>query len=317
MRLLRIKDLYWLCVLVMIRIAGWTPARALRQAIAECAGWLGYLVLPKRRQRSAEQLARAYGNQLSPQEVDHIIRECFREYWREALALLPTAADRALLRQARIEGWEHLESALQQGKGAILWEASVFGSRNASKWILQDKGVQVHQVHERNHIGWEGLDRDAPSWLRDRVIAPVFHRWMGRCVASIIWLPESESLAFTRVLLGRLKQNGVVCSTADGGWGQRLASIELLGRTRAFATGMPSLARLSGAPLLPLFCIPDRDGIPTLMIGPPIWAATGMDRQKALQSCVAQWVRLFEAHVRAHPGKYRGWHMVGDDEEAQ
>ena len=317
MRLLRIKDFYWLCVLVLIRIAGWTPARALRQAIANGAGWLGYLFLPQRRQRAAEHLAIAFNDQLSPKEADHIIREYFREYWREALALLPTAGDRALLRQAKIEGWEHLESALQKGKGAILWEASVFGSRNASKWILQHKGVQVHQVHERNHIGWEGMDRDAPSWLRDRVIAAVFHRWMGACVASIIWLRESESLAFTRVLLDRLKHNGVVCSTADGRWGQRLASTEVLGVERGFATGMPSLARLSGAPLLPLFCVQESDGIPTLMIGLPIRATTGTDRQSALQSCVAQWVRLFEAHVRAHPGKYRGWHMVGDDEEAQ
>jgi lauroyl/myristoyl acyltransferase len=316
MRLLKTKDLYWLCVILMIRGAGWIPWWRVRQAIASSAGWLGYAALAKWRKRTAEHLAAAFHDQLSAQQVDQITRECFREYWREALSLLPTAGDRALLRQAEIQGWQHLEKALADGKGVILWEASVFGSRNASKWILRDKGISVHQVHAQNHIGWEGLDPDAASWLSDHVIAGVFRRWMRRFVASIIWLPETESLAFARVLLDLLEHNGIVCSTADGESGQRLASVELLGHKRRFATGMPSLAKLSGAALLPLFCIQDRHGIPTLMIGPPIALNAHADRQTVLESCVAQWVTLLESHVRANPGKYRGW-FTHSEAEAQ
>ena len=33
MRLLRVKDLYWLCVLVMLRVAGWIPWTKVRQAM--------------------------------------------------------------------------------------------------------------------------------------------------------------------------------------------------------------------------------------------------------------------------------------------
>jgi lauroyl/myristoyl acyltransferase len=317
MRLLKIKDLYWMCVILMIRGAGWIPWWKVRQAIANSAGWLGYAVLAKRRKRTAEHIAIAFPDQLGAQEVDQITRECFREYWREALSLLPSAGERALLRQAKIQGWQHLEKARADGKGVILWEASVFGSRNASKWILQDKGISVHQVHAQNHIGWEGLDPDAASWLSDHVIASVFRRWMRRFVASIIWLPETESLAFTRVLLDLLEHNGIVCSTADGEWGQRLASVELLGHKRRFATGMPSLAKVSGAALLPLFCIQDRHGIPTLMVGPPIQVDGRAGRRKALEKCVAQWVRLFESHVRQHPGKYRGWHGFCNDRQLE
>ena len=304
------QDLYWLSIIVMIRVAGWIPWTKVRQAIADGAGWLGYRSSPKRRKRIAEHLATAHGSQLSPQHADQIMREYFGEYWREALSLLPTAGDRAVLGQAKIKGWEHLEHALKKGKGAILWEASAFGSRNASKQILQDRGIAVHQVHAVWHLGWEGIGLRSGTRLRTRLIVPTIQRWMARFVASIIWLPRTESLAFTRVLLDLLKHNGVVCSSADGSWGQRLASVELLGRPRLFATGMASLAKVSGAPLLPLFCIQDREGIPTLMIGPPIQAQTGVDRQRALESCVVQWVRLFESHVTAHPGKYRAWHVV-------
>jgi lauroyl/myristoyl acyltransferase len=133
---------------------------------------------------------------------------------------------------------------------------------------------------------------------------------MARFVESIIWLRQRDSLAFTRPLLHVLKRNGVICSTADGSRGQRLALVQHLGRRRAFATGMVSLAKVSGATLLPLFCVQDDDGIPTLTIGPPIAAEAGAGRQSALQSGVTQWVALFEAHVKAHPGKYRAWHIT-------
>jgi lauroyl/myristoyl acyltransferase len=301
----------------MIRIAGWIPWWKARQVIANRAGWLGYLVLPVWRERIAANLAMAYDKQPSPQETDRIVREYFREYWREALSLLPTAGDRALLRQARIEGWEHLEQALQKGRGAILWEASLFGSRNVSKLILRQKDIPVHQVHAANHLGWTGIDLGSGTWLRRRVVVPTLRRWMASLVESIIWLPETESLAFARVLLQLLKHNGVVCSSADGSQGERLASAEFLGRRRPFATGMASLARVSGAPLLPLFCIQDPEGMPTLIIGPPITVDASANRQGALQSCVEQWVTLLESHVRSHPGKYRGWYTLYDHEQVQ
>jgi len=313
-----VQDLYWLAIVVMIRLAGWIPSWRIRRAIAKGCGWLGYVSSPKRRQRIAKNLAVAYEDQLTQQETDQIIREYFYEYWREALSLLP-AGDRAVLQKANIEGWEHLESALERGKGVILWEASVFGSRNASKQILRDKGIAVHQVHSQNHLGWIGTSLRSGTALRGRVIVPIIQGWMARFVESIVWLRERESLAFTRPLLRVLKRNDVVCSTADGSWGQRLALVEHLGRRRVFATGMVSLAKVSGAALLPLFCVQDRDGIPTLTIGPPIAVEAGEGRQSALQNGVAQWVALFESHVKAHPGKYRAWHITfwegGDREE--
>ena len=149
--------------------------------------------------------------------------------------------------------------------------------------------------------------------MRRRVIVPTLHRWMESLVESIVWLRKGHAVADARVLLAVLRRNGVVCSTADGGWGALLAVVQHLGRRRAFATGMVSLAKVSGAPLLPLFCVQDREGIPMLMIGPPIQLNAGRDRQRTLENSVAQWVTLFESRVTAHPGKYRAWHITFGD----
>jgi lauroyl/myristoyl acyltransferase len=72
---------------------------------------------------------------------------------------------------------------------------------------------------------------------------------------------------------------------------------------------MVSLARISGAALLPLFCVQDGEGIPTLTIGPPIQAQGSAGRRSSLESAIVQWITLLEAHVKADPGKYRAWHI--------
>jgi lauroyl/myristoyl acyltransferase len=316
MRLLTVQDLYWLCVILIIRVAGWLPSLGARKAVTRGAAWLGYHSARNRRRAIEEHVTRAFGGELSDAGRQRVVRTYFREYWREALSLLPTAPDRALLGQAHIQGWQHLQEALEAGRGVILWEASVFGSRNVAKRILQSKGIHVHQVHAPSHIGWEGLDDQSPtSWLREHVIIPVFRTWMGQSVAEIIWLPQTESLAFTRVLLDRLKQNAVLCSTADGRLGERPLQLEFLGHHASYATGLVSLARMSGAPLLPMFCMQDESGRPTLSIERPIRPDAHASRMTASARCVAEWLRLFDSYVRSYPEKYRGWHLFAWDEQ--
>jgi len=310
MRSAILEDLNWLSTIVMIWVAGWIPWWSVRRAIANTAGWLGYVSIPERRQRAAEHLAIAFDGQLSAQATQKIIHEYCREIWREALSLLPKAGDRAVLRQAKIEGWEHLESALAKGNGAILWEASMFGSRNLSKQILRAKGVAVHQVHAEGHLGWTGIALRSGTWLRRRVIVPTIQRWMASLVEGIVWLRRGQSVAVAKVLLDVLKRNGVVCSAADGTWGARLAIVQHLGRPKGFATGMVSLARISGAALLPLFCVQNGEGMPTLTIGPPIQIRVSAGRRSSPESAICRWVTLLEARVKADPGKYRAWHIT-------
>ena len=143
------------------------------------------------------------------------------------------------------------------------------------------------------------------------VIQRFFDNSERQYMADVIYMPGSGSLAFTRLFLRRLKENAILCSTGDGKFGRRLIPLEFLGHIDPFPTGMVSLAKMSGAPILSMFCIRERGGQTRLIIEPPIRIDTGVDRDRGLREGLAQYARLLESYIRKHPEKYRNWHFVG------
>ena len=78
-----------------------------------------------------------------------------------------------------------------------------------------------------------------------------------------------------------------------------------------FATGTVSLAKGSGAAILPVFGIQERTGSIHLIIEPAIHIHSELDRERGLEDAVSQYVALLESYVRRYPERYRGWeHLV-------
>jgi KDO2-lipid IV(A) lauroyltransferase len=306
------RDLCLLPVIALIKAASWSPSPRLKQALVSAIAFVAYLLSRGKRRATRRALSKALDDNLSQADKETIVKESFRVFWSEAFSMLFSPGEEALLRRTTVRGIEHLQTALGDGRGVILWESNAFGKRSLAKRVLHQRGFSVHQVHAENHMGgfYTG-DPGHTTWLRRHVAMPFFHNCTRQFTAEIIYLTRSKSLAFTRVLLKRLKQNAILCSAGDGRQGQGLVPLEFLGQTDLFATGMISLARLSGAPLLPLFCIQERDGTTTLIIEPPIHIETSGDREQNVTNSIRQWVCLLESHIRRYPGKYYCWHRLG------
>lgn len=303
MRLAEAKDLYYLSVVALVAVAGRLPPRA-RSGLAGALGRLAYHTSRTKRRLIESNVAKAFGPGAGRTDI---VRAAFREFWREMLwwaEPLPPGG-------VPIVGLEHLRRALDSGRGAILWESTGFGRRLLAKQALHAAGVAVHQIHGPNNLGGLLADLRFGTRVRDAV-KRFFDRRERRFVAAIIDLPASDSLAFTRDLLGRLARNAVLCISGDGRVGQRLVRLRFLGRTTLFAPGMVSLARLTGAPLLPLFCLPGSDGRPRVVIEPPIRIERRAEREQELRCALEQYATLLEAYVRRHPELYRNWHLLGE-----
>jgi KDO2-lipid IV(A) lauroyltransferase len=315
MRLLGLRDPFLLLVMAVVKVASRLPSSTLRERLATAMGRGAYYLDWGARLRTERNLSIAYDGGLSKDQVHTITKEALREHWAEVLSLLPPRDSRRQPPKVQVQGLEHLFRARENGKGAILWESG-FGRRMLPKRVLGRLGFALHQIHAEYHFA-EFFGGYGPlTWVQRSVLRPFFDSCEREVIAEIIYLPNSDSLAFTRLLLSRLRENAILVSTADGWSGQKLIPLPFLQQTDLFATGMVSLARMSGAPILPLFCIQERGQIARVTIESPLDTQSLASRDQALEGALSQYVRLLEWYIRKHPEKYRRWPFVGASMDA-
>lgn len=294
MRLLA-TDLYYLLVITLIFLVRLAPYHRLREALIDGAAGAAYLFSRAKRRRIERNLREALGN-LDTGRRRRIVRGSLRGLWEDLFG--------APERRAEVRGLERLEAALARGKGVILWESNGLGRRAASKQILQSRGLLVHQVHGANNFGGFFNPDYAATWLRRAVLKPFFDSCERPFVAEIIDLPGSNSLAFTRRLRELLQENAILCISGDGRSGQKLILLPFLGGAEYFSPGMVSLAKISGATILPMFCLRQPEGRTMLVFEEPIRVDAG----------IAQYADMLEAYIRQHPEQYRNWHLLRQGE---
>jgi lauroyl/myristoyl acyltransferase len=292
-------DLYILIVMGLVKAAGTPDFPWLRHFCARGAGYAAsHLSRVKRRQ--IEDGLKAL--ELSKREKSLIAKRVFYVFWYDIFfGLSPCRTAKAAKCNSEVNGVEWLNSALERGHGVILWESSFFGRRMSAKRILHENGYSVHQVHAHDHVG--GF-HNSGSWIGKCIIQPLFDRFETRYVNEIIRLLGPDSFAFSRQFRVRLRQNCIVCIAADVSKGHKLVPIPFLGRTVYFPTGMVSLARLSGATILPLFCIQQKSGQTTVIIESPVPIEDGDDSS---QKTVMHYARLLESYIKNYPEQYRYW----------
>jgi len=275
--------------------------------LVDAAAFIAYHLSRSKRRLIERNLAQTFGESLRPNEITPIVKSSFYQFWLEAFSMRSLSLRRAESTRLTTRGVEHLRQALDKGKGAILWDSSCFGRNVLAKQVLHDHGFSVHQVYGENYAG--GFYTPCPAtWVRRRLIK----RFFGNCekpyVAEVLNLPLWEPLPVMRTLFERLKENRIVCVAGDGTLGWNWVHKRFLWLQRGFSTGMVSLARMTGAPILPLFCIQESDNKIVMIIEPPIESDFTKDRDKASQTCIEQYVNLLDSYIRRHPGQYYGWH---------
>ncbi len=230
----RLSDtvVYWL-----FRAGAWAVPKLPRRAayaLADAAA-LGacYAARPARRNLCAN-LQVVFAT-LPPQEqrrlVHQTMRRCFRTAARNYVDLfrIPLLRAEELDRVLHIEGWEHIEAALGEGKGLVLCMAH-YGNID---WVGQYFALHGFQA-------WVPMEVPRSQRLWELLV-----HLRGSKGLHIV--PEHNSL---RTLLRALRRNEIVGIAADflprGGQG---VPVRFFGRTTRLPEGPAGLARLSGAPI--------------------------------------------------------------------
>ena len=298
------RDPIVLSVIVLIKVVHWFPSSFASRLFVKGFAFIAHHLSKNKKRVIENHLLEMFDGK--PDEVlkSEIVRGVFHEFWEEKFSVALPRGEKRILRGVDIRGIDRLEQAIEKGRGVILWESNAFSNRARSKQILYVKGFRVHQIHSENHL--EGFLNPHPSgtWVQRQVIKRVLEKFEMQYLKEIIYLPRSDSLAFTKTLVDRLSQNAILCVSGDAHAGQKRIPLKLFRHIELFPTGMVSLAKISGATLLPIFCVSEGTDRKCLVIEEPITIDRGLERERGLESGVSQYVRLLESYIRRYPKQY-------------
>jgi len=239
------------------------------------------------------------------------VREYFRNHYIDRLLIFifPRFGVQKIERFVEISGLEHLDAALERGRGAILVHGH-FGPVHLPLVVLARLGYPMKQI---------GLPSDEGlSWIGRNVAFRLRLRYEGKLPAQIIHADSFLRPAFTW-----LRGNGVLMVTGDGSGTEELVGRQLdcrfFRQPVPFPLGPSLLAGKTGAAIVPLFVTPGVNKTYRLVIEEPLVSEkTGDDGAAEM---TGEFVRRLEARVADNPGymhfldRFRPGNLIREDKQ--
>jgi lauroyl/myristoyl acyltransferase len=233
------------------------------------------------------------------EEQNRIVRHAFRNLICNEMEVLkyPALTPGNIDHYIMIEGREHLERALEAGRGAML----LFAHYGANQMVMPAIG----------HRGYAMCQMSAPPtvWpekMPDRVFSPMELRaleWRWACEES---LPVTHINIFGSLkrAFKCLKNNQVLGVAIDGGGGDKRAEVELLGRRAQLSIGALQIALRTGCTILPVFVEREINGRNRMMIQPPLQLPQNGDDQEIVRYGTQLFAKTLGTFVSHHPSYY-------------
>ena len=220
--------------------------------------------------------------------------------WRQYHGFVHVFLDRYRLARGEeirttFEGWDHIVSAAESGRGGIILMSHV-GSWEVAARLLQRYGKKHPGMRLLLYLGAkhrEQIERRQKQSVEE----------IGIRVVSV---PENGGAA-TDILEGLhfLREGGLVSLTGDRLWGrdQKAVTVRFAGGEARIPEIPYVLAMLSGAPLLIFFGYRTGEGRYHLVAHPPLFvtAASRAKRWTAVEAAAQTYADLLAETVQYHP----------------
>jgi phosphatidylinositol dimannoside acyltransferase len=239
-------------------------------------------------------LRRVTGQAATETDLDDLVRAAMRSYaryWLETFRL--PAMDReavAATAGRHTTGTEHLDAAVQSGRGYILALPHMGNYDVAALWLI-----------DRYHRPFTTVaERLSPTALFDRFTD--YRRGIGMEVVPLTGGPQPPAT----ILANRLKAGRGVCLVADRDLSHHGIDVDFFGEPARMPGGPTLLAATTGAALLPAGLWFTDGGGWGQQIMPPVQPA-GPRLSDQVRSGTQQLADAFTQMIRGHPAD---WHMT-------
>lgn len=200
---------------------------------------------------------------------------------------------------SRLEGKEHLDQALERGRGAIV--------------VFFHFGMARMNILALAQNGYDCVFHEIPfTRYREKV-----YPWVARAIMNrenevqeasgrkAILHHSGETL---RALSEALSQNAIIVLMGDGMAASRLVELPFLNGRMPFPTGPARLAALTGAGIVCVFSILEGLFRHRFVVHPAIYCS--QSSSEAIETTVQAYVATFENYVRRYPWAWWSWRRL-------
>lgn len=253
-------------------------------------GMLYYHLVKKRREIALSNLQMAFSNHFTSSECKEICKASFINVGKTCIEFLrfPKLNIENIWRNVTVEGSENLDTALAQGKGAIVFLP---------------------------HFGnWELLSLVYGALIPDRAKAIAFplknarlnaYIWRHRELMSLKLISRHQAI---RETLRALRNNEAVGFFADQNAGPEGVFVDFLGKPASAARAPVVLARKTGAPLLFSLSIRQPDDRHHVYISTPIYVEVSDDAERDIEAYTIQMLKHLETYIHKYPEQWLWLH---------
>lgn len=298
----------------------WIARADLERGVWQAAGWTLTSVLPHRADRAVIAAAHALRRRTNSAELKAIARrisDALPEHYSppQAAALAEewfarsTELSWGRLRELHRTGWrirvdlegaEHLNRALERGRGVVVWFSSFCDSAILMR-ALAENGTRL------SHLSAERHGAPARSRFGIRYVAPVYWSVEQRYLAERIVMRNPASPGYVRQVREALAANRAVSVRGDLAHNASHPST-FLGRPCRFTTGGPRMAHATQAPLVTSATVRLGPGHYKVIIDEELQLPER--RRDFVEEAVAEYARRLARRVGENPADWEGWRWI-------
>ena len=243
----------------------------------------------EQREIVARNLGRVLGHPPESSLVQAATKECFLlygRYWYETFALRTMPWDE-VDRRWSVDGLEHADRALKDGRGAVLVLPHMGNWDAAGHWLCI-KGYRMAAVAEE---------------LKPASVFELFLRHRRALGMEIVPLSEGKRVGERLVKL--LSENTILTLVADRDLTGRGVEVEMFGAKRRLPAGPARLSLATGSPLSVCAVFTTQEGW-HCRIGPPVEIERTGDTREDVDRITRVMAAGFERYIASAP---TDWHM--------
>ena len=241
----------------------------------------------RQKERACKHLKQSLG--IESPAAEQLVRRSFQNMGKNLMEfmLLPRMSPETIHQLVTFEGREHIDRALDQGRGAIIltahfgnWEllgASIVANGYTIRGItrqLRSKRLDTIVSSYREKVGWQGIDRD-------RSIREVL-----RC----------------------LRRNELIAILADVDTRTRGIFVDFFGRPAYTPYSPVAFALKTGAAILPTFIIRQPDDSHRVVVEAPLPLQQGGEKEQDFLVNTQRFTKIIESYIRRYPEQWIWMH---------